>query len=518
MPQQSIIDFLSQPASYGLSPGALVERIETHAATVFLAGDHAFKMKREVCLPYLDFSTLEKRKSACENELRLNRRTAPRLYLGLVPLTRDDGGALAIGGDGRVCEWLVKMRRFPPEALLDQAAREHPLPRQLLLRLADHIAAFHGAAESAVDWGGADELARIAQGNAERIARYTPALFDAARATAVNDAVQRAIESQRPLLERRRAEGKARHCHGDLHLGNIFLDGEEPTLFDAIEFDDRLARNDVLYDLAFLLMDLWHRRSRREANLVLNRYLLRTGDYAGLAAMPLFLALRAEIRAHVSATMAENAADPAPLIAEARDYLRMAGDFLAGGRVALLAVGGFSGSGKSHLASALAPLVGPAPGAICLRSDEIRKTLLGRDPEETLDATAYTGAVSARVYAELRARAVEVLAAGHAVIADAVHNRPETRRALEDLAAAAGVPFLGLWLEADAALMARRIAGRRHDASDADVEVMHRQVAAGAGRMTWHKLAAVRPLAENLEEIQRLLDDRTAPLAALAEG
>ncbi len=513
--QQEVVDFLKRPESFSLAGAEDVCCIETHGALIFLAGEFAYKLKRDVRLPYLDFSTLEKRRAACENEVRLNRRTAPDLYLGTVPVIQSNSGALAIGsGDdggadgGEIVDWLVKMRRFPDDALLSRVVAREPLSPQIVHRLADMIADFHQRAEKSNAWGGADELARIARGDAESMARFTPDLFDPARAQAVADGMLRVVEEQRGNLEWRRENGFVRHGHGDLHLANIYLDEGQPRLFDAIEFDDRLAQNDVLYDLAFLLMDLWHRDLRGEANRVFNRYLLRTGDLAGLGALPLFLSLRAGIRAHVSATMAAGSnADErkSELRAEAVRYLDLAASVLQTRPVFLLAVGGFSGSGKSHLSAALAPLLGPVPGAVHLRSDELRKVMLGQDPETPLEPAAYRGEVSARVYGEMGRRAGQALSAGHAVIADAVHNRAEGREALAGIAARCGVPFLGIWLEAKPELMARRIEGRRGDASDADAAVMKRQVRSGAGSMDWHRLDAALPLEAKLRQVQELL-------------
>lgn len=516
--QQEIIDFLKRPESHGLDARETVQCVETHGALIFLAGVHAYKLKRDVRLPYLDFSSLEKRRLACENELRLNQRTAPGLYLGTLPVVRRPDGALAIGeaigevdGAGEIVDWLVKMRRFPDDALLSRVVAKRSLSPQIVHQLADTIAAFHQSAAQSSAWGGADELARIAEGDGENMARFTPDLFDPERAQGVAKAMLGAVAAQRQVLEERRANGFVRHGHGDLHLANIYLDADgRPRLFDAIEFDDRLAQNDVLYDLAFLLMDLWHRDLRGEANRIFNRYLLRTGDLGGLAALPLFLSLRAGIRAHVSATMAAGSTDGeknAALRAEAVSYLDLAAEVLRPRQPVLLAVGGFSGSGKSHLAAALAPLLGPIPGAVHLRSDELRKVMLGQDPEAPLGPAGYRAEVSARVYGEIHRRAEQALTSGQAVIADAVHNRADGRDALAALAARCDVPFRGIWLDADPALMAQRIGGRRGDASDADAAVMRRQVKSGAGPINWQRIDAALPLEVKLQWVQELLNN-----------
>lgn len=500
----------------------MVACLETHGALVFLAGDYAYKLKRAVHLPYLDFSTPAKRHAVCRNEIRINRRTAPDLYLGILAVERQADGQLTLNantntgaGAEEVLDWVIKMRRFPDDALLSQVAEAGGLTPRIVHAVADTIAAFHGAAETSSAWGGADELARIARSDAGTIARFTPDLFDPGQSGRVARATLAAIEAQRVLLEWRRQNGFVSHTHGDLHLANIYLDGNRPTLFDAIEFDDRLAQNDALYDLAFLLMDLWHRGLRGEANRVFNRYLLRTDDLGGLPALPLFLSMRAGIRTQVCAITAagqnDNTAQGSEAMREdAGRYMDLAAAALAPPPPLLVALGGFSGSGKSHLGAALAPLLGAMPGAVHLRSDEIRKVMLGQDPETPLDQTAYTSAVSGRVYGQLRHRAGQALEAGHAVIADAVHNRPDSRDVLAKLAARCGVPFLGIWLDADPALMADRIRRRRDDASedamkdasDADAGVMQRQVRHDAGKITWRRLDAGAPLAEKVAQVQ----------------
>lgn len=500
--QQEVIDFLRNPESHGLQPGDHVPCIQTHGALVFLAGQFAYKLKRAVRLPYLDFSTLDRRRAVCRHEVALNRRTAPKLYLGVEAVARRPDGRLEIGGDGDAVDWLVKMRRFADGALLSQAVAIGPLPLKILHALADTIAEFHREAEVSNEWGGADEMGRIAAVDGAVIARFTSDLFAPKRAAAVAALTHQTIEAQRPLLEERRRRGFVRHGHGDLHLANIYLDGDRPTIFDAIEFDDRLAQNDTLYDLAFLLMDLWYRGLHGEANRIFNRYLLRTDDLGGLPALPLFLSMRARIRTQVAALTAAGQNDDPELRAEAVRYLDLAGAALIPPAPVLVAMGGYSGSGKSHLAAALAPSLGAMPGAVHLRSDELRKVMLGRDPETPLGQDAYTAKISAKVYDTLRQRTGQALSAGHAVIADAVHNRPDSRAALAELAALHGVPFVGIWLDADPALMADRIAGRRGDASDADRSVMQRQVRHGAGKIDWHRLDAAAPLAEKVAQVQ----------------
>jgi hypothetical protein len=278
----------------------------------------------------------------------------------------------------------------------------------------------------------------------------------------------------------------------------VLLDGQ-PTLFDAIEFNDAIACIDVFYDLAFLLMDLDYRDLRPFANLVLNRYLQQRDESAALPLLPLLLSMRAAVRAKVAASLeavAEGDADKAKQSHEAGVYFRRALDYLSPPPPRLIAVGGLSGSGKTTLARALAPQIGAAPGALHLRSDVLRKQLAGVPELERLPASAYTVEASASVYAELARRAAQGLAAGHSVVVDAVFARPEERADIEAVAQAAGVGFTGFWLAADRSVLTARVQGRRSDASDADARVVERQLTYDLGTITWQKLPAGRLFSE----------------------
>ena len=492
--QAAVIAFLGDPASHG---GAPVERIETHGAIVFLAGERAYKIKRAVRYPYLDFSTLEKRHAACAAELRLNRRTAPSLYLDLRPVTRRSDGRLALGGEGEPVEWVVVMRRFDQDRLFDRMAEAGTLTRDLILDLADRVAAFHAAAELAPagsDWGGSAVFRATLLDNLDELG---PPWFAAARIEALRAAALAALDRTAPLLDRRKAEGRIRRCHGDLHLRNIVLLDGRPTLFDAIEFNDALAWIDLFDDAAFLLMDLDHRRLRPLANLFLNRYALRTGDWGGLAALPLFLCNRALVRAKVAATTARltgDAARIARLRAEAAAYLDAAERYVRPPPAVLVAVGGVSGTGKTSLAARLAPGIGPAPGAVHLRTDVLRKRMFGLAETERLPQDAYRSELHDRVFREMFAVAREVLAAGHAAILDGVFGEPAHREAAAELAREAGTPFAGLWLDAPEETLVARVAARTGDASDATPEVVRRQLAADFGPIGWLRLAAGGPL------------------------
>ena len=299
--QAKVFDFLASPESYD-RVHAPVDRIETHASVVFLAGDRAYKVKRAVKYPFLDFSTLARRHEACLNELVINRRTAPQLYLQVVPVTLEADGKLRLDGEGRPVEWVVVMRRFDQADLFDRMAEQGRLPLALMPRLATAIAVFHESANRVLTpKQSVAALREVARDNEDTLAVQQGAI-DAEAAADVGSLTRAALDSLAPLLEARALGGYVRHCHGDLHLRNIVAVDGAPVLFDAIEFDDAIATIDVLYDLAFLLMDLGARGLAAHANALLNAYLDATGDTGdllGLKALPLFLSLRAMVRAKV---------------------------------------------------------------------------------------------------------------------------------------------------------------------------------------------------------------------------
>jgi aminoglycoside phosphotransferase family enzyme/predicted kinase len=485
--QQAVIDFLAAPATHG---GAPVKRIDTHAAMVFLAGPRAFKIKRAVRFPFLDYSTLDRRKAACAAEIEVNRPFAPAIYRRAVAITRDHDGALAIDGAGEPVEWAVAMRRFDETQTLDHLAGESRIDGALADALGRAVARAHAAAPVNKTAGFADELSEvIGQNNAEL--RAAPELFQPQAVNDLTRTTRAALERVRALLSLRERAGRVARCHGDLHLGNIVLLDGEPLLFDAIEFDPRIATGDVLYDLAFLLMDLIERGLTPAANIVLNRCLnetRRAEDLDALAALPLFLSLRAAIRAKVAAERRKHTGERAATEQSARDYFALAGKLLAPPPPVLVAVGGLSGSGKSLLARALAADIAPAPGAVVLRSDVERKALFGIAETGRLPETAYSRDVTAQVYAALAGKARRVLAAGHSAIVDAVFADAGERAAIAQ--AAAGAAFHGLFLTTDLATRLARVGGRRGDASDADTAVAREQERYDLGAMQWRRVDA----------------------------
>ncbi len=506
--QSAALAFLADPDTHA---GQAVERIDTHAATVFLAGARAYKVKRAVRFPYMDFSTLRRRERACKREVELNRRTAPDIYLAARPLTRRPDGQLDLDGDGEAVEWVVEMRRFEQAGLLDSLAAAGDLNAPLMTEMTDIVAGFHARAEiltpQSAPHAGAEGMRWVIEESLSEIAERLD-LFRVTDISALTPVAGAMLDRFQTTLDARLKGGFVRRCHGDLHLRNICLIDGVPTLFDCIEFDDKLACIDVLYDLAFLLMDLDHRGLRRLANLVLNRYLQQSGDLSGLAVLPLFLAARALIRAKVGASAEANQRrthDRHRLQAEARHYFARAQAYFTPPAPRLIAVGGLSGSGKTTLARDLAPDIGAAPGAVHLRSDVIRKSLCGAEEFDRLPPQAYGAAMNKRVYAEILSRARVTLRAGQAVIADAVFAMPDERGALESLATDLGITFRGLWLTTRRDRLVERLDGRTHDASDADATVLEQQLDYEIGSVTWRHLDAGGTKQEVLEAGRKML-------------
>lgn len=466
--------------------GAKSDRvIETSCAWVFLEGGTALKVKKPVNYGFLDFSTTDKRRWAIERELAFNRATAPDIYRAVRRVTREANGRLALDGRGETVDWALEMRAFDPGAVLS----EHPesVDGALAEALGRVIARFHAHAEVRPDGGGVKALGYTVRTNAEHLT----SLADTLGRAQVGDVVvgtAAAFAAAGPLLERRRAEGFARRCHGDLHLGNILLEHGRPVLFDCIEFNDLLSEIDVLYDFAFLAMDLTFRGQADAASRAFNAYLDEAARafpatlWDGLAAFPLMLSARASVRAHVNAMQGE--ADIG------RAYLAAAARHLDPRAPTLTAIGGLSGTGKTTLARLVAPRLGGAPGAVVLRTDEIRKRLAGVPPSEALPPAAYTDAARARVYNEMFALARRVLAAGRSVVLDAVFQLPDERRPAATLASELGVRFDGFWLEGQPDELRRRLGARTGDASDATVATLEAQLAQEAGAIDWERCDA----------------------------
>nr|WP_294522055.1 bifunctional aminoglycoside phosphotransferase/ATP-binding protein [uncultured Rhodopila sp.] len=446
---------------------------ETHISAVFIGKDTVWKLKKAVHMPFLDFSTLQSRHKFLMRELEINRPNAPGIYRDVVALVRRQDGSIEFG-DGPAADWVLRMAPVPAGDFLDIIAERGGLTPALLDALGDCVASYHARLPATPGWDSAGALLCITRGNAQSA---LAAGLPAPRVEAWQQRMTATIEARQAWLTARAAAGFVRRCHGDLHLGNLCLWEGAPVAFDALEFDETMATIDTGYDLGFLLMDLDRRVGRAAANRVMNRYVARTGDAEATGGLPMFLSQRAMIRAHVLAATAQ------PDKADA--YLRSAEGYLLPRPAFVLGIGGLQGTGKSTIARRIAPDLGSPPGALVLRSDELRKRLHGAAPETRLPPDAYSEAANAAVNRALIDMARAAAAGGHTVIVDSTFLNPGMRRDLEAAASDASVPFIGVWLQAPPPVLEQRIRARQGDASDATVEVLRLSAAADPGAGDW---------------------------------
>jgi len=474
--QQEIVDFLV------MQDGGPCEIVTTHISIVVLGAARAYKIKRPVRFPYLDFSTPDLRFEMCRREMSLNRLYAPDLYLGVHRLTRESDARLVFDGAGPLVDSVVVMRRFANDMLFDRMACEDRLTREMIEGLAHRIARFHDLASPDFTRGGVMAL-RDSLDRAIEALRQT-GLAPTPEVAAFETRLGNALAAHAETIELRRRTGAVRLCHGDLTLRNICLYEGAPTPFDCLEFSDDIATIDVLYDLAFLLMDLCRAGAVDYANIAFNRYLDARDETNGLRLLPFFQSFRATIRAHVEASQGHRAI--------AQGYLTLAHSLLADPRPALFAIGGLSGSGKSSVAAALAPRLGVAPGGRILNSDRIRKQMFNVPPTARLPAEAYASEVSEKVYRQLFDTAQRTLAQGWPVIVDAVFDRLADRETIETLARQLDVPFKGVWLDVDFDRRAARVERRVNDVSDATRDVLALQIEKDTGAIGWRRIDATQ--------------------------
>ncbi|MBN8442454.1 MAG: AAA family ATPase [Thauera sp.] len=478
-------------------PAGDIGCIETHISSVLLTGDEVYKLKKPLDLGFLNFSTLERRHAACEEELRLNRRTAPELYLGVVPVTGSIE-APRIGGEGGAIDYAVHMRRFPQDALLGEVLQRGQLEAGVLDRLARHVADFHAAAAVAAAGGGCGDAQAVHAPVRQNFAQLRE-FSDDAELLAQAERAERWSEAQfaqlAPVFERRLAEGRVRECHGDLHLGNLILLDGEPRLFDAIEFNPALRWIDVAADVAFLVMDLQQRGRPDLAACFLNAWLERTGDYDSLRVMRYYIAYRAMVRAKIAAIRLGqlDGAARAACLAECRGYVALAVAQTAPPQPFLAIASGVSGSGKTSQSQGLIE----ARGVIRVRADVERKRLFGLAPEASsaaVEGGIYTAEASRRTYARLAEIAAGAIMAGWPVLADATFLRRSQRAAFAELARRLQVPFVILAFDAPEATLRARVAARAAqggDASEADVAVLEMQLAQREALASDEKTVAV---------------------------
>ncbi|HEX7272865.1 MAG TPA: AAA family ATPase [Casimicrobiaceae bacterium] len=509
--QARLFDALSRAEAFG-ADCTRVERLETHISCVLLTGTHAYKIKKAIDFGFLDFTTLEARRRFCEEELRLNRRLAPTLYLQVVPIT-GSVDAPVVGGYGEPLEYAVKMREFPQDALATRVLARGELAPTDIDALAEKVAAFHaaiGVAGQETSFGAPGEVLRVARQNFAQLRPRLATAEEREELDALAAWTEREYAARYDAFLQRRKNGFIRECHGDLHLGNIARVDGVLTIFDCIEFNESMRWIDVMNEVAFTVMDLEDRKRADLAYRFLNAYLERTGDYAGLAVLPFYLAYRALVRAKIArlrAAQIEAGEPKRALLAEYRGYVTLARGYAEPRRPALVITHGLAGCGKTTLSQAILE----ALRAVRIRSDVERKRMHGLAALERrpagVEGGLYTAAATEETYAKLATLAREVLSAGLVAIVDATFLARRQRDRFRDLARELGVAFAIVSFQTREATLRARIARRAAasaDASDADLAVLE------------HQLATQEPLAAD-ERIFTVPYDAEAPLGA-AQG
>lgn len=480
----TLIASMNNPRVFG-HPVRYVKLIETHISWVLLTGDYAYKIKKPVDFGFLDFSTLAKRRFFCEEELRLNRRFAPKIYLDVVEI-RGSETAPRINAkgnaDGNVIEYAVKMREFSQQCLLSSYAADGKLNPDIIDAMADRVSAIHSdseRADAASDYGSATETAHWSDENLVHIANailpeYLPnSFFELKRWYRENSLLLKAIDA-------RKSDGFVRECHGDLHLGNMALIDDAVTLFDCIEFNPELRWIDSISEVAFVAMDLQARGYPGFCWRFLNRYFESSGDYAGLELLRYYFVYRALVRAKVEALRVDQEAcdstNYAEHIAPAIAYIDLASQWAGSHRAGLIIMHGLSGSGKSTVAAQLVE----ALGAIQIRSDVERKRLFelaaNDDSRSALDHGIYTAQATAATYSRLGELAAGIMAADFTAIVDATLLQESQRRSLLELASIHPCKRIIVDCEAPEAELRRRIIERENDPSEASLEVLEQQL------------------------------------------
>ena len=471
------INKLLQPSVYE-HPTDHIELIETHISWVILTGDFAYKIKKPVNFGFLDFSTLEKRRYYCEQELRLNRRLAPTIYLEVIAVSGTEKKPV-ISKHGEAFEYAVKMRQFPQAAQLDHMLAAGEIKTEHMDRIAHMVADFHQTADIAdntVNYGEPTLVYQPVEENFLQIYQHinTEAYTD--KLTILEQWCRNEFSKLKAVFAQRKSDGFIRECHGDMHLRNLLWLDDNPVAFDCIEFNDKLRWIDVISEIAFLVMDLQHQKQKKLANHFLNSYLEASGDYAGLAVLPFYLCYRAMVRAKVSALRLEqkdlSTKEKHNTEKEFISYLELALTYTERTPPKLIIMHGLSASGKSSVSQALLD----ATGVIRIRSDVERKRLFKSTSGNT-DTDIYSKGATQQTYEKLTHLASIIIDAGYSVIVDATFLRYENRKLFQQLAKQLQVPFIILRITASNEVLRQRIIQRSNDVSDADLAVLEQQLA-----------------------------------------
>ena len=472
-----VLQSLQNPVLYP-HPVTSFELIETHISWVLLTGDIAYKFKKPVNFGFLDFSSLEKRRYYCFQELTLNRLLAPKLYLDVIPIygTAD---APNLKGSGAVFEYAVKMREFPQSARLDRVLARGELERTHIENLTRQISAFHARIDRAAEespWGKSEDIYATVKENLP-IIRHLSKDF-AADIDLITQWLDNQYQTLRPIFDKRRQTGFIRACHGDMHLENMALLENEIVIFDGIEFNDSFRWIDIASEIAFLIMDLHSRQKPQLAAQFLNAYLEQSGDYEGVTTLHFYLVYRALVRAKVAVLhlmQSQNLQEKQQLEQTCRAYIQLAAVYTKPPQPFLLILHGFSGAGKTTVSEGLLTEL----SAIRLRSDLERKRLFGLSPNERGTAKIYSAEAGWQTFQRLAELSRCLLQAGFPVIMDATFIKQTIRQIFWQIAQNLNLPFAILSVQTETTILYERVAKRsqeNHDASDADAAVLRQQL------------------------------------------
>lgn len=472
-----LIQQMMQPGFYPHPVTEPIQLIQTHVSYVLLTGEFAYKVKKAVNFGFLDFSTLEKRKHFCEEELRLNQRGAAELYLAVLPITQE-GDRFHLGNKGEVVEYVVKMQQFPAGTLFSDLYDQGKLTPTLLERLAKVLAEFHskGAINDYIrSFGQVEKVRQAIDENYDQTEKYiggpqTQQQFDETRAY-----TDRLFTEQAELFNQRIQNNWVRECHGDVHLRNIALWNDEILLFDCIEFNEPFRFVDTMFDIAYIIMDLDARDRRDLSNLFLNAYMEQTGDWEGLQVLPLYLSRQSYVRAKVTSFLLDDPTVPEAVkqecTATASRYYRLAWEYTRPHQGQLILMSGLSGSGKSTVAQKLAQKI----GAIHIRSDAVRKHLAGISLSERGGDELYTPEMTQKTYDRLLELGITLAYQGYTVILDAKYDRQFLRQAAIEQAEGHQIPLQILYCTAPVEILQERLHQRQGDISDATADLLPKQ-------------------------------------------
>ena len=454
-----------------------IQVIQTHISWVFLTGEYAYKLKKPVDFGFLDFTTLEKRKFFIEEELRLNQRVAPDIYLEVLPISQQDNSYI-LGNDNNVEDYVLKMRQFPQESLLINIFNAGKLTKDLVIKLGKTVADFHKKTPTndyINEFGRVEIIRESIESNYEVTQKYIGIAQTQQQYQETKQFTDDFLENKKSILLRRITEDKIRECHGDLHLKNICWWRNKIHLFDRIEFNEPFRFVDVIYDVAFTLMDLDVRGKSDLGNIFLNTYLEQTGDWQGVEVLPLYLCRQAYVRAKVTSFLLDDAniseLEKEKAIASARDYYNLAWQYTRSQPGQIILMAGLSGSGKTTKAKAIAPVL----NAIHIRSDAVRKHLAGIPLEQKAPEDIYSNDWTKKTYARLLELGILLAKQGFTIILDATYNRHKLREQVIQEINQHSLPLSIIYCHAPQEVLQQRLASRKSDISDATPELIFQQ-------------------------------------------